>query len=301
MNYLALVSASVLALSAGTAAFADPINYTPDFTNATGLTYAGTAALTGGAVTLTSVNSQTTGAGFYATNALSIDPTVNFTSDFSFNIGAQSNDIAGNGFTFVLTSNPATLGTSSTNLGLGATPGTPSVEVQFSTFANATNNPTFAPGQYYSNLIAVSTDGNVVIPQSATSTYAAPYAVNECDNGANTKITRAGCLANGDIWQASISYVNGLLSVAVCDPKEAAGGTCTAGSFVTVINGYAISLASILGTGPVYAGFTSSNGKVTETVQIDSWSLNAVPEPASLAAFGIGLAALGMVRRRRSA
>jgi hypothetical protein len=289
----------VLALSVANSASADPINYYPNFQGATGLTYAGASSLTGNNVTLTTVGSTFTGAGFYATNALSFDPTLNFQSDFSFNINAQSSGLAGNGFTFVLTSNPSTLGTSSTNLGLGATPGTPSVEVQFSTFANSTNNPTFAPGQYYSNLVAVSTDGNVVIPQNSNS-YAAPYGVNQCDNQTNTKSSRAGCLANGDVWQAAIAYQNGLLSVALCDPKEA-GGTCTSGSYVTVLAGYAINLASILGGGPIYAGFTASNGAVTETVQIDSWQLSAVPEPASLAALGAGIAALGLVRWKRRA
>jgi len=301
MKYFAFMSASVLALSMGTAAMADPINYTPNFSGATGLSYGGAGALTGSSVTLTNVANFNQGAAVWATNALSFDPTLNFQSDFSFNIGAQSTGLAGNGFTFVLTTNPTALGSVHQNLGLGplneTTP--PSVEVQFSTFANQHNNPTFAPGQYYSNLIAVSTDGNVVIPQNSNS-YASPYGVEQCDNQTATKSTRAGCLANGDIWKAAISYQNGLLSVAVCDPKEA-GGTCTASSYITVLTGYAISLASILGDGPIYAGFTASNGAVSETVQIDSWNLSPVPEPASLAALGAGIAALGLVSRRRRA
>jgi len=36
-------------------------------------------------------------------------------------------------------------------------------------------------------------------------------------------------------------------------------------------------------------------------VQIDSWNLSPVPEPASLAALGAGIAALGLVSRRRRA
>jgi hypothetical protein len=294
MKMYTTLIAGAAALLASTAAFAAPIDYDPNFTGATGLTYAGGGSLMGSSVQLTNVNTLTSGGAVYASNALAVDSGLNFTSDFTFNIGAEASGVAGNGFTFVLTSNPAALGTVSQNLGLGPTTGSNpgSVEIQFSTYANKTNNPTYAPGQYYSNMVAVSTDGNVVVPQSATSSYAAPYGVNACDNTTANKSSRAGCLANGDVWTAKITYMNGLLSVILTDPKE--------GMSTTVLSNYAINIASVLGSSLAYAGFTASNGAIGETTTIDSWDMS-VPEPMSLAAFGVGLGALGLIRARRRA
>ena len=52
--------------------------------------------------------------------------------------------------------------------------------------------------------------------------------------------------------------------------------------------------------GTVLAGFQSGGGG-TGSYNITFASANAIPEPAALAAFGLGLAALGFTRRRRSA
>ena len=167
MNLLNAVCVSVIAMTAAGAAYADPINY-PNFTGATGLTFNnsanGTAGITGASATLTTVGNNTSGGAVYASNALS-QPS-NFSTTFSFNVTSQSTGLAGNGFAFVLSSAPSTMGLVNQNLGLGvynAVSSPASLDIQFSTFANQTNNPTFAPGSPYSNLVAVSTKGPRVL------------------------------------------------------------------------------------------------------------------------------------------
>jgi hypothetical protein len=62
------------------------------------------------------------------------------------------------------------------------------------------------------------------------------YGVANCDfsNG----YTQPGCMANGDLWTANISYDGAHLTVTLSDPRE--------GTAFTALNNYAINLASIL-------------------------------------------------------
>ena len=280
MKFGQYLLAGALALSASSTAFAAGTDMSggpsADGTNGAGLTTAGVKNSAGAA---------------WAANALALDSGAQFDASFNFTITPYQPEGplpgVGNGFTFFLTTDTTGLGTTNPNLGFG-TNTSPSLAVQFSTNPNLNNNP-LIPGTStpYSNLVAVSEDGNMVIKSPVNAPYAPVYGVNTCSNGSEG----AGCLANAQLWNANISYANGLLTVTLKDALESTSFTFTDSG---------LNLASLLGSGELAAGFSASNGNATETVGISNFSLS-VPEPASLAAFGIGLAALGFARSRRRA
>jgi len=212
---------------------------------------------------------------------------VNTSDDCVNSLPAGCSKANANGFAFVLSTAPSSNGASNSNFGIGTGTGT-SVDLVFGTFANKNN----APGGS-SNYVGLTEDGNTNFSQSPTTGNA--YGISNCTS-ASTKsaaVTTAGCLANGDIWTASIKLVNNLLTVTLSDPKETGSSAVLTETF---------NVASYLGTGNVYLGFTSSGGAAWEQVNISNWtaSSNAVPEPASIAGVGAGLMALGLLRRRKA-
>ena len=277
-----IVAASALLLMAGAPAFAGSLNYPGFNTSDPSLTFVGDTSATGGALGITPDQATFAAGAAYTTNALALGASPNFTSSFQFSIASNSLPTA-NGFAFVLTSDPTGLGSSNKSLGLTTAN---SLAVEFSDFANKTQNPlvsqTDATTIYNSNLVAAISNGNTVVAGNPTGSYGSP-GPQSCV-GAQT--SGNGCLNNGDVWTADISYVAGKLTVALEDG---------AGQFITVISGYAIALGS-----NVYAGFTGSTGTFGENVSILNWSMTYdVPEPMTVGMFGVGIAALGLMRSRR--
>jgi hypothetical protein len=241
----------------------------------------GQAAASSGSLVLTNNVVSEAGAGF-ASHAFALGDGANFNENFTFSIGADSSGKTANGFAFFLSSGTQGMGTSNSNLGLtSASP----LAVEFYDFGNP-QNPQIGVNKgkpiYNSNLVAAIQGGSTVITPNTP--YRSPYGVTSC---AKAGVAGSGCLNDGDVWTADISYVAGKLTVSVEDGSK---------GFVTILSNYAIAL-----TGKDYwAGFTGSTGGQTDKVSILSWSQN-VPEPMTFGVFGAGLAALGMVRGRRRA
>ncbi|MEJ0044873.1 MAG: PEP-CTERM sorting domain-containing protein [Rhodospirillales bacterium] len=278
MAFRHIFAAGLLGIVANSAAHADSITYA-DFLSTAGLTFQGSAAqVNSNQVALTPSANFSSGAAF-ASNQFALGAGGYFSTSFQFSIDPDPSGTNANGFAFVLTSGrhrarhlkhePRADGSQQ--------PGDRVSDVQQFHDRPAGNN----------NLVGVAANGNLAYGSLLGS--GTPYGQPTCDR---LNYTQAGCLSNGDIWTANIKYQAGLLTVTLKDGQQ---------SETTVISGLSLDLLSILGTGNVYAGFTGSTGAKQERVRLLDWSLSSdVPEPVSIALFGVGLAALGMVRGRRT-
>ena len=282
--YPLLVGLAVITSTTAAPAWAGVVVNYPDFSSTAGLTLvnnAATATTTDGTVLRVVPGVTSRSGAAYSATPVRLGSNDTFSTTFQFRFTGVGGIDPADGITFVLAGAPGGLG--SLGGGLGYQGVGNSVAVEFDTYDNG---PTDHDS---SNHVALDTGG--ALNEVA---YGNPYGVATCDFGVGYSAT--GCMANGDKWTATIGYDGSKLTATVQDGAAPAQ---------TVIAGFPINLASLLGTDTAYVGFTGSTGAGYENEDILNWQFantppSPVPEPATLGVLGLGLAGLVAVRRKRA-
>lgn len=280
-----------LSLLGARAARATPVTYST-FTSTAGLTLVGNTgtAVTGDGTVLriTPATADQSGAA-YSNSAITLGTNAIFSTTFRFRFTGAGGIDPADGITFVLAASPGGLGGSGQGLGYQSVAN--SVAIEFDTYLNNGIDAS-------SNHVAVDTGGTLNDLASV-----APYGNGSCGfasgSPAQNSYTAPGCMANGNLWTATIGYNGTDLSVSVQDGSSATDA---------VIGNYAINIGSILGTNSAYVGFTGSTGSGFQNQDIVNWAFAsttqyapAVPVPSALVLLGAGLLALGIARPGRRA
>lgn len=303
MNRLSLLLASIV----GSAAVASPAQadnfYYPDFSTASGLTLVGSAttATTSDGTVLRIIPAAGNQAGAaYSTTATTLGSGNTFSTQFSFRFTNPGGVDPADGITFVLAASPTGLG--APGYGMGYEGVANSVAIEFDTYNNGNSGSLgrFAAEPDSSNHVAIDLNG-VLNNNNATNVYG----IGSCGFATGTPPQSsnaiAGCMSNGDLWTATITYDGSLLNVLLSDPAE--------GTTFNAITDLAIDIASYLGGNTAYVGFTGSSGAGWENEDITSWQFadtavlppppSGVPEPSTWAMMILGFGLIGGMARRR--
>jgi Legume lectin domain len=275
------------------------INYPSfNFTCGTnGLTCTGNASDTGGVLQLTPATGNQAGAA-YSTTAVPLGVNDTFSTQFQFQFTNPGGVDPADGIVFVLAANPNGLGTSGFGLGYAGVANSVGIELDTYDNGNANSLGFFSAEPDSSNHVAIDSNG-VLTDTSPVNVYGNGSCGFAAGAPAQNPNTAAGCMSNGDIWTAVISYDGSTqsLSMALSDPAM--------GTTFPVYNNLSFDLASLLGTNTAYVGFTASTGAGWENHDILNWALNntaasTVPEPSSPLLVISGAIVLALLARRRS-
>jgi hypothetical protein len=116
------------------------------------------------------------------------------------------------------------------------------------------------------------------------------FTTNGSNPGNTYLATGAVDISSGDPIKVSLSYDGSTLSETLTDLKSSA----------TFNTSYTTDLASVLGGGTAFVGFTGGTGAGTSVQVISDFAFqSSIPEPSSLVLVGLAAAVLGAVKLRR--